>query len=57
MYIHILQFLLFFLIYVFIDYILGEKIQGKYYLLHSINNMLIFNSCIPDIIYTCSTFL
>ena len=49
MYIYILQFILFFLIYVFIDYILGEKVQGKYYLLHSINNTLIVYSTLPDL--------
>lgn len=56
MYIYILQFILFFLIYVFIDYILGEKIQGKYYLLHSINNMFIVYSSIPELIYTYNNF-
>jgi len=56
MYIYILQALLFFLIYVFIDYMLGDKIQGKYYLLHSINNLLILNSCIPDMMFTYNNF-
>ena len=56
MYIYILQFILFFLIYVFLDYILGEKVQGKYYLLHSINNTLIVYSTLPDLLYTYSNF-
>ena len=51
MYIYIIQSVLFFLIYVFIDYILGDKIQGKYYLLHSINNMMIVYSTIPELLY------
>ena len=39
------------------DYMLGEKVQGKYYLIHSLNNMIIVYLTLPSLIYTYTNFL
>ena len=38
------------------DFMLGNKIQGKYYLIHSINNMIIVYLTLPALIHTYTNF-
>ena len=53
----IIKILLFLALYIFMDYMLGEKVQGKYYLIHSLNNMIIVYLTLPSLIYTYTNFL
>jgi hypothetical protein len=44
------------IMYILIDYFLGDNIKGKYYLIHSINNMYIVYLTLPDLFYTYQNF-
>ena len=52
----IIKILLFLALYIFMDYMLGEEIKGKYYLIHSINNMIIVYLTLPALIHTYTNF-
>ncbi len=55
--IYVSQFLFYFFLFVGIDRILGNKIKGKYYLIHFIANMIIVYLTLPDVIFTYTNFL
>ncbi len=47
---YVIIFIVFLLFYICIDYCLGDKIQGKYYLIHSFNNVLIVYYTFPSLL-------
>lgn len=53
---YVIFFFVFLLCYVYIDYCLSDKIQGKYYLIHSFNNMLIVYYTFPSLLFTYTNF-
>lgn len=53
----IVYFIVFLLFYIYTDYGLGDRIQGKYYLIHSFNNMLIVYFTLPSVLYVYTDFI
>ena len=51
-----LQFISFFSVYVGIDKLIGNKYEGKYYLIHGVNNALITYLTFDDIVSTFTDF-
>ena len=49
---YLFHFSIYFSFYVFFDYILGNKIQGKYYLVHFLNNMYLVYLTFGDVLHT-----
>lgn len=56
MYLYLLQGISIFTGYVFLDYLLGDEIKGKYYLIHSLNNLIIMYVAFPELVYTLTNF-
>ena len=53
---YFIHFLFYFLVYTGLDIIIGNKIQGKYYLIHFINNMYLVYLTYPDLIFSWFNF-
>lgn len=49
---YLFHFSIYFSFYVLFDYILGNKIQGKYYLVHFLNNMYLVYLTFGDVLHT-----
>ena len=52
MILYLLKFLFYLILYIGIDYSLGEMINGKYYLIHSLNNLYIIYLTIDDLYFS-----
>ena len=52
MYNYLIKFFMYLLGFIIIDKSLGNKIKGKYYLVHFLNNMYIVYLCLPDVYFS-----
>lgn len=53
---YLFHFFIYFFTYVGLDYVIADKVQGKYYLIHFLNNMYLVYLTFGDVIFTWTRF-
>jgi len=56
MLLYLFHFFIYFFIYTGLDYVIADKVQGKYYLIHFFNNMYLVYLTMGDVIFTWTNF-